>query len=380
MERKENLVKSTIESPKFYDYLLSNIRLASVLVLDENGIVLKINEGLTMSFGYTPEDVKGRYFSFLFIPEDIKKNKPEAELQSVLESGDAEDRNYIVHKNGSYLWTYGESIYTQDVDGNVYIIKLIYELSREKELEKSLRKANEEVQRVNESLSRMIKDLDNFVYTASHDLKAPINNIQALIATLEEELSEESKKNSKEILGMIHASIEKFQHTLADLTVAGRVQEVGNKDKDTSELNFGQLLEDVKINLHEEIINSEAVFTEDFGKAPSINFSRKNLRSILQNLISNAIKYRSPERRPEIKIETEKTDGYLVLKVSDNGLGIKEEDKGKVFEMYQRLHTHVEGTGVGMSIIARVMENAGGRIEIESEVGKGSTFKVYFKE
>src|SRR5690606_12139833 len=128
----------------------------------------------------------------------------------------------------------------------------------------------------------------------------------------------------------------------------------------------------------EEIKGSEAEIVPDFSKAPSINFSKKNLKSILQNLISNSVKFRSPYRKPKVMVDTEKTeDGYIVLRVRDNGLGIKEKDHDKLFSMYCRLNADIPGTGVGMAIVKRLVENAGGKIELESKIGEGSTFKVF---
>ena len=111
----------------------------------------------------------------------------------------------------------------------------------------------------------------------------------------------------------------------------------------------------------------------------AILYARKNLRSIMYNLVSNAVKYRSPDRTPEVQVNTYRQDGYVVLEVADNGLGIKPEQQHKLFSMFKRLHTHVEGTGIGLYIVKRIVENAGGHIKLESEVGKGATFKVYFK-
>jgi signal transduction histidine kinase len=111
-----------------------------------------------------------------------------------------------------------------------------------------------------------------------------------------------------------------------------------------------------------------------------INFSRKNLRSIVYNLINNAIKYRAPDRNPEVFIKTEKADGnFIVLRVLDNGLGISSENISKIFNMFKRLHDHVEGSGIGLYIVKRIIDNSGGRIIVNSEVGKGSEFSVYLK-
>lgn len=104
------------------------------------------------------------------------------------------------------------------------------------------------------------------------------------------------------------------------------------------------------------------------------------MRSIVYNLLSNSLKYRSPERTLELSISTESTPEYVILKVEDNGLGMKKNDHAKIFYMFKRLHDHVEGTGIGLYIVKRIVENAGGKIEVESEEGKGTTFQVYFRK
>lgn len=256
---------------------------------------------------------------------------------------------------------------------------------QKKELEKSNeyvlklnRELEERVKERTKNLTRINNDLDNFIYTASHDLKAPISNIEGLMNTFYDPMSEELKNNEElsAIKTMIDDSIERFKTTLLDLTEVAKLE---NEDiTDRSKIFFHDMLEEVKFNIKDLIHALEAEIAEDFTQVPSIEFSRKNLRSIIYNLISNAVKYKSPERKPSIKVFTYLMDSYIVFSVQDNGLGIKEEDKLKVFNMFKRLHVHVEGTGIGMSIVKRIVENVGGRIEVESQVGKGSTFKILF--
>jgi signal transduction histidine kinase len=95
--------------------------------------------------------------------------------------------------------------------------------------------------------------------------------------------------------------------------------------------------------------------------------------------LSNAIKYKSFERDPEVLIKTERVEDYLLLIVKDNGLGMDLKKESKIFSMFKRLHDHVEGTGVGLYLVKRIIDNSGGKVEVESEVGIGSTFKIYFK-
>ncbi|MEJ8800771.1 sensor histidine kinase [Pontibacter sp. H249] len=237
----------------------------------------------------------------------------------------------------------------------------------------------ERVEERTRELTRVNKDLDNFVYTASHDLKAPINNIEGLMTALHETLNEPvaDMKEVANLMEMVNEAIGRFKLTLQDLTEIAKVQHEDSSGKYI--VNFAEILNDVKLNINDLINSYEATITEDFSAAPEIVYSRKNLRSIIYNLLSNAIKYSDPDRKPEIKLRTFTLGNYTVLSVKDNGLGMRLEDKKKVFGMFTRMHTHVEGTGVGMAIVKRIVENSDGKIELESEVGIGSEFRIYFK-
>ena len=114
-------------------------------------------------------------------------------------------------------------------------------------------------------------------------------------------------------------------------------------------------------------------------QVPEIPFSKKNLRSILFNLLSNAVKYRSPDRDLEIAIRTEQSEHFIILSIQDNGLGLDPNNINDIFLKFNRKHDHVEGTGIGLYLIERIITNAGGKIEVESELGKGSVFRVYLK-
>ncbi len=245
-------------------------------------------------------------------------------------------------------------------------------LKTNRELEERVRDRTKELTKIN-------KDLENFVYTASHDLKAPITNIEGLIKALQETLVENcvQLEETTSILEMIDTSIDRFKNTLADLTEVAKLQYEEETVHDR--VGFQEIMDDVKLHIKRMIQESEAEIIEDFTQSPDLVFSRKNLRSIIYNLVSNAIKYRSPLRRPQIRVSTYPEGDYSVLAVQDNGLGLKEQDHQKVFSMFTRLHDHTEGTGVGMTIVKRIVENSDGKIELESELGKGSTFRIYFK-
>jgi two-component system, chemotaxis family, CheB/CheR fusion protein len=249
----------------------------------------------------------------------------------------------------------------------------IDDLKRAKE---QLSLINLELSDKNEKLLVTNSDLDNFIYTASHDLKAPVSNIEGLINTLEH-TSLRDEEDIKYILGLIKESIRRFQETIQDLTQIVKIQR--SSEEDVNEIDIPEIVNDAKLSIREMIDHSKARIKMDFENDAIIKFSRKNFRSIIYNLISNAVKYRSPDRVPEIHIRTEKHNGFVRLCVKDNGLGFKSDQKEKMFTMFKRFHDHVEGTGVGLYIVKRIIDNAGGKIEVESKEGEGTEFRIYFK-
>ena len=110
---------------------------------------------------------------------------------------------------------------------------------------------------------------------------------------------------------------------------------------------------------------------------PPVRFAEKNLRSVVYNLLSNALKYRHPARRPHVDVRAHLRPGHTVLEVHDNGLGLAPGQQARLFGMFQRFHDHVEGSGIGLFIVKRMVENAGGRIEVHSQLGAGTTFFVH---
>ena len=144
-------------------------------------------------------------------------------------------------------------------------------------------------------------------------------------------------------------------------------------------VKLSEVIEEVRLDLEQVIKSSGAQIEVEVDECPPIHFSHKNLRSVVYNLISNAIKYRVPERVPRVQVRCKTTPNHHVLSVQDNGLGIEPNRIDQLFTMFKRFHSHVEGTGIGLYMIKKMIDNAGGRIEVESTPGEGTTFYVYFR-
>jgi signal transduction histidine kinase len=237
---------------------------------------------------------------------------------------------------------------------------------------------HEDLRAANNQLIRTNTDLDNFIYTASHDLKAPISNIESLLQALLRTLPEESPASDRigRITSLMQDSVDRFKKTISNLTEIVKLQKENNGEAVSVDLN--QVIKEVVLDLEPLIQSSGAVVDIHLQECPGIYLSEKNLRSIVYNLLSNGIKYRSPDRLPRLEVSCKLLPGFHVLTISDNGLGLKAEHLAKLFSMFKRFHDHVEGTGIGLYMVKKMVENAGGYIEVETKEGIGTTFRVYF--
>lgn len=227
-----------------------------------------------------------------------------------------------------------------------------------------------------ENLEVQKQELQQLNYLTSHNLKAPIININALIEMMD--ISEMSEKN-KEVLEMAHSSSLSMLETIKGLNdVVSSKNNFSLKHEKTS---FSSCIAIAQFELSLLVEQSNANISTDFSKIDELLFPKLHLISIIQNLLSNAIKYRHPDRKTEIKFWSEKKTEGIALVISDNGLGIDLDlMKNKLFRLFQRYHTTQEGSGVGLYLVKTTIENYGGKISVESKVGIGTTFIILFKQ
>jgi signal transduction histidine kinase len=236
---------------------------------------------------------------------------------------------------------------------------------------------NAELTTSNRQLTRTNAELDSFVYTASHDLKAPIANVEGLLTVLRQELPAPLVATPlvARLLGLMEASISRFQQTIGQLTDVARLSQ-DNDEVPAEPVDLAALIEDVRLDLADDLAETDAQLSVEVVACPQVQFAPPHLRSIVFNLLSNALRYRAPERVPKVRLHATCTSGEFVLTVQDNGLGLDAEQQTKLFRLFKRLHAHVQGSGVGLYAVKKVVENAGGTITVQSQAGVGSTFTV----
>lgn len=238
-----------------------------------------------------------------------------------------------------------------------------------------LKKLMLELDNSNKSLLRINADLDNFVFSASHDLKSPILNIESILAILNSKIDMEDLDVIK-LTDMIKYSINNFKEVITDLAKVGKIEAEMQEEYDIE--SFSDIFKEIKDLVSERIKHTKSKITTQFNEK-EIKFPKKHLRSIMLNLLTNAIKFSEPYTVPEILIKTEKVDQFIMLSVKDNGIGVNADRLDFIFKMYQRVNDDFDGQGIGLYLIKKIIDTSGGKIEVESKVGQGSTFKIYFK-
>lgn len=245
-----------------------------------------------------------------------------------------------------------------------------------RQLEQLVQEKGRKLIDANEELIKHNHELQQFSYTISHNLRAPIARLLGLTNLLgmkQYEVSEETQK----IISLIKDSSLEFDGVIRDLN---KIIDVRNEFYRVKEkIHLLKELELVKKSLGEDLFD-DIQLQVNCHDEPSIYTVRPILNSILYNLISNAIKYKSEQRNLELSLRTYKEDKFIVLEIKDNGMGMNLDSYGKeLFGLYKRFHSHIEGRGLGLYLVKSQIESLGGKIDIKSQLNVGTTFLIYFK-
>jgi signal transduction histidine kinase len=248
---------------------------------------------------------------------------------------------------------------------NVYIIEVIHDITARKKLEEAIREKNLELKQKNE-------ELENFVYTVSHDLKSPIFSLQGVVSALIEDYADKLDKGFRNYLEDIRNSAQKMGQLVQDLLNLSRVGRTRNlREEVPAREIIDEAIEQLKFPLKNKKV--ELYIEEDL---PTCYCDKQKIVLVLVNLLDNAIKYMGDNPYPSIEIDCRTEGGFQVFSVKDNGIGIDTKYHEKIFEIFQSLGEikDPKSTGVGLAIVKRVIEVHMGKVWIESEKGKGAKF------
>ncbi len=342
------------------NYFKSNIN--GQLFVNKDLLLMKFSPGTVNQINLLPTDI-GRPLSN--ISTNIKFETITHDIKNVIAYGGVITKE-IETDNGKWYQIMTMPYMQQATKSPIGAIITFNDITEIKRIQLDLDKKNERLLRIN-------ADLDNFVNVTSHDLLGPLGNIELSIGVMNRVNNIDPKLNK--YLDIINDSVKKFRSLITDIATIAKVENDITSDR---VLDLNELIDNVEWSLTDKINVSKATIVRQL-EVTEIKFSRKNMRSILYNLISNGIKFRGTET-PIVNIKTYIDKGNIVLTVNDNGKGIPKKELNKIFKMYGRVDNEIEGQGVGLYLIKKIIETAKGSIIVESEPDKGTTFTIKIKQ
>ena len=254
--------------------------------------------------------------------------------------------------------------------GLMTITELIQKTNESELQNEKLEKSRQELKLINDELHAHNQELTKFNHIAAHDLQAPLHNISSIITLLERDHLDEFGPGAREYLSFITRSSERMRNLIIALLDYSKI----GSEKQFQDVNSHQVMNEV-VEDHDTIIKDHNV-TVKFEHLPKIRAHRIELTQLFQNLLTNGIKFTRKSAHPIIEVTASEDDDNWHFVFSDNGIGIKDDDKDRIFNMFQRVHTmhEYEGSGIGLANCKKIVELHGGKIWVESKPNKGSQF------
>ncbi len=334
--------------------------------LHYQGEILDANKGLSDISGFSYDELIGMNGVNLIAPESQPVVKEKITI------GYEKPYDVIgIRKDGS---RYNLEIHTKNIpyQGKTIRVTEFRDITERKQNEEKILEQNNKLSLFAEDLKRKNEQLEEFTQIVSHNLRSPVSNILSLLDFYEKSEDADEKKM---FIKMLRDSGSKILTSLHDLNEVLKIKQ--DKDIARQDLQFENVLDGVRKQLSSQIAEAKAVVSTDFERAPKVSYPNIYLESILMNLLSNALKYRHPDRIPEISLKSAVENERVVLIVTDNGLGIDLKRYGHhIFKLRKTFHKHPESRGIGLFMIKSQIEALGGDISISSEANIGTTFIV----
>jgi PAS domain S-box-containing protein len=336
----------------------------AILTLDTNGNIENWNKGAEKIKGYQLTEVIGKNFSLFYNDEDRRAGRPETLIDMARRNGKVAEHGWRLRKDGTRFW--GSVVITAlyDEAGKVIgFVKIVHDLTAKMLAEKAIKQHAHDLEIRN-------KELDQFIYIASHDLQEPLLTVQNFVELLEEEYGHNFDANEALYYSFVKQSSARMSNMIKGLLDYSRI----GRKRVLSDVDCQQLLDTVCADLHDEILVSGAEIS--YGRMPVIMGYEVELKQLFFNLINNGIKFRKKDVAPQVSITAHSySDGWRFA-VSDNGIGIEPQYMEKIFLIFQRLNTRdaYEGSGIGLANCKKIVALHNGELSAESVLGEGSTF------
>ncbi|MEL6862830.1 MAG: ATP-binding protein [Bacteroidota bacterium] len=358
---------------RLYRILAQNVGDLLIVHQLEDSSNVFVSPSIKGLLGYTPNEIICKYGTFLIHPDDRKNLSQYLQAQQLFRHPEFSCMLRVLKKDGQYLWMElsGKAVFEEeDVK---YAILSFRDATERKEVETATRHFAEELIRKKTKSKHQGNELASFTaIMTSHDLKEPIRTIKTYVQLMDQKQKHLLEEEGKEYLHFIKDGTTRMLRMIEDVL---SFSSLGTDNTQMESTDMNEIIRDVVATLQHRITETQASIT--YEELPRIKADARQFRHLFQNLISNAIKYRG-ELAPVIYLSWEKQNGQWQFRLRDNGIGIKEEFQRSVFDIFRRLHgigSRYPGSGVGLAICKKILDNHQGQIWVESEgLGKGSTF------
>jgi PAS domain S-box-containing protein len=362
-----------------YARSLLEASLDPLVTISPEGKITDVNEAAVQATGAPREELIGANFSGYF----TEPEKAEQGYKQVFAQGFVTDYPLTIRcRDGGLIDVlYNASLY-KDTHGNVQgIFAAARDVTAQKQVEAELKRHQEnlamlvkertsKLEESNRELARSNENLEQFAYVASHDLQEPLRIMSSYSQLLEKRYKGQLDQDANEFIDFIVDAASRMQKLITDLLAYSRA---GRETTNLVEVDCNKVVRRLVTNMAATIEAADGNVT--FDKLPTILAHESSVIQLFQNLIGNALKFRG-EQPPSIHVSARQEGGEWVFSVRDNGIGIEPQYSQRIFMIFQRLHSREKypGTGIGLSICKKIVDNLGGRIWVESESGQGSTF------
>ena len=330
----------------------------------QNGTYVEVNPAFAEMIGYDPEDLTKLSHQDITPPQFHDEDRRWLDVLSLHRRAGPYLKGYR-HREGRIVPVSLNGMLITGSDNETYVWTLIEDISERLAAEQKLSKKSDELARSN-------AELEAFAYVTSHDLRQPLRSIGGYVSLLERHYGEQLDDEGRQFIRFVVDGVKRMDRLIIDVLDYARI---GRLTKPKSETSLSVVATDVAFNLRAALEESGGTLTlaEDL---PNVWADRTEMVRLLQNLITNALKFRSPDRPPEVRITAEHRLNEVQVNVEDNGIGIKPTDFERIFGIFQRLHSReqYEGSGIGLAVCKKIVEHHGGRIWVEQALPQGSRF------
>jgi PAS domain S-box-containing protein len=357
-----------LKSENRYRVLVNTVKDYAIFMLDTDGRVVTWNAGAERIKGYKDKEIIGKHFRIFYPGEMQAKRWPEEELKVAQEKGVCEDENWRVRKDGSKFWAHVVITALHDEAGKLIGFgKVAKDLSERKQKE-------EHINQLNKALEMRLAAAEAFNHCVCHDLNAPLRSTDGFTEILEQDYKDKFDEKGKDYINRIRKSVRKIRQLVQDMLKLTRITQL-DTDLDLKPVSLTNAFR-VVLSEHQMADPGREVEFIVTDETMSVHVDPDLIGLAISNLISNAWKYTRLNPKPVIEVGYNTVNGEKVYYIRDNGVGFEQSKASVLFEPFKRLYTdkEFEGSGIGLTIVKRVIELHKGRVWAEGVVDKGATF------